>query len=161
MWDSNLYCASFPFPFLLDATQTLTFAQWKSTNGFDADSVMTAVSPTNVQVFVRTNAYEPGRANIIVYDWSLTNTVSADVSGILTTGASYEVRNAQNFFGPVVLSGRYNGTPLQLPMTNLTVATPVGFNNPPPPTGPAFNVFVLLTTTNFVLLSPQHLRILK
>ncbi len=55
-----------------------------------------------------------------------TATVSVDVSSILTVGASYEVRNAQNFFGPPVLSGVYAGGLLTLPMTGLTVAAPIG-----------------------------------
>src|SRR5262249_53680326 len=44
-----------------------------------------------------------------------------------------------------VLSGTYDGNPLVLPMTGLSVATPVGLSAPPP-SGPEFNAFVLMST---------------
>jgi Putative binding domain, N-terminal len=99
--------------------------------------------PTGTYVYVRPNAYEPGRANIIVFNWNHNPTVAVDVSGVLTVGASYEVRNAQNFFAPPVLSGVYAGGTLALPMTGLSVAAPIG-GTAPPPTGPEFNVFIVL-----------------
>ncbi|MEP6994318.1 MAG: hypothetical protein ABI968_07340 [Acidobacteriota bacterium] len=101
--------------------------------------------PTGTQVFVRPNQYEAGRANITVYNWDLLNTVGVDVSGILEIGDRYEVRNGQNFFATPVLAGTYAGGTLALPMTGLSVATPVG-HVPPGLTGPEFNVFVLLKT---------------
>jgi PKD repeat protein len=99
--------------------------------------------PTGIKVFVRPNRYESGRANITVFNWDLQNTVSVNVTGVLSVGQSYEVRNAQNFFGPPVLTGTYNGSPLQLPTSGLSMASPVGFAAPQA-TGPEFNVYVLL-----------------
>ena len=55
---------------------------------------------------------------------------------------AYEIRNAQDYFGPPVASGIYDGGPVSVPMTGLTVAAPVGWPAPAP-TGPEFNVFVL------------------
>jgi hypothetical protein len=103
--------------------------------------------PTGVKVFVRPNAYESGRANITVYNWANQSTVSADVSGILSDGDGYEVRDAQDFYGAPVLTGTYNGSPLVLPMTGLSVATPVGVAAPPH-TGREFNAFVLLPASS-------------
>ena len=103
--------------------------------------------PTGVKVFVRPNAYEAGRANITIYNWDLNSTVSVDVSAILSSGQGYEVRNAADFFGAAVLTGTYDGNPLVLPMTGLSVATPVGVLAPPP-TGPDFNVFILLPASS-------------
>ena len=100
--------------------------------------------PVNA-VFVRPNAYEPGRAHIIVYNWELRNTVEVDVSGILSPGTPFEVRNVQNYFSAPVITGIYNGGPLQLPMTGLTVANPIGVNTPPRNTQPDFNVFVVIS----------------
>lgn len=102
-----------------------------------------ASKPPGAKIVVRKNAYEPGRANITVYNWSLSATVSVDVSAILAAGQAYEVRNAQDWFGAPVATGTYDGTPLTLPMTGLTQATPVGWPAPPA-SGPEFNVFVLL-----------------
>jgi PKD repeat protein len=63
---------------------------------------------------------------------------------ILAIGASYDVRNAQNYFAPPVLSGTYTGGSLRLPMTGLSAAAPIG-GTAPPATGPEFNAFVLLS----------------
>jgi hypothetical protein len=100
--------------------------------------------PTGVKIIIRPNAYEPGRANIIVYNWDLKDTVQVDVSKVLRQGDRFEVRNAQDFFGAPVLSGAYDGQPLTLPMKGLTMAKPVGVDRDLPTTWPEFNVFILL-----------------
>ncbi len=101
--------------------------------------------PTGAKVFVRPNQYEPGRANITIFNWDRVGMVNVSLKGVLAAGTRYEVRNAQNFFGPPILSGTYDGTSsLQLPMTGLTAATPVGRTSPPPETGPDFQVFVVI-----------------
>ncbi len=93
---------------------------------------------------MRPNQYEPGRANITIFNWDKVPTVGVSLKGILKAGTQYEVRNAQNFFGPAVLSGTYDGSStLQLPMNGLAPATPVG-RPAPPPTGPEFQVFVVV-----------------
>jgi hypothetical protein len=102
--------------------------------------------PTGVVTVVRPNAWESGRANIAIYNWDLVSTVSVDVSAVLSVGQGFEVRNAQDFYGAPVLTGTYDGSALVLPMTGLSVATPVGWSAPPP-TGPEFNAFVLLPAT--------------
>ena len=48
--------------------------------------------PGGVQVFVRPNRYEAGRANITIYNWDLRDAVDFDASGILEVGDGYEVR---------------------------------------------------------------------
>jgi hypothetical protein len=101
--------------------------------------------PSGAHVVVRPNLYEPGRGTIVVFGWDLASGVSADVASVLAVGSTYEVRNAQDFFGPAIASGTYFGGSIPLPMTGLSVAAPVGWPAPPP-TGPEFNVFVLLTT---------------
>jgi PKD repeat protein len=103
-----------------------------------------ATRPTGVRVFVRPNQYEAGRANITILNWDKLSTVGVSLKGILKAGTPYEIRNAQNFFGPAVLSGTYDGSStLQLPMNGLTQATPIG-RPAPTPTGPEFQVFVAL-----------------
>ncbi|HEY1252033.1 MAG TPA: S-layer homology domain-containing protein [Thermoanaerobaculia bacterium] len=118
-----------------------------STSGFPHSSypnnTYTTSRPTALQVFVRPNAYEAGRANITVFNWPNQSSVSVDLTGVLAPGTGYEVRNAQDFFGAPVASGTYSGGSISLPMTGLSVAAPVGWAAPAP-TGPEFNVFVLL-----------------
>ena len=99
--------------------------------------------PTGLWTYVRPNAYEAGRANITIYNWDLQSTVSVDLSAVLTAGQGFEVRNAADFYGAPVLQGTYDGSAVVLPMTGLSVATPVGVAAPPP-TGPEFNAFIVL-----------------
>ncbi len=111
-------------------------------SGFPSNTYYSS-RPTGVKVFVRPNAYEAKRANIVVYNWNLLDTVAVNVSGILSPGDGFEVRNAADFFGAPVLTGTYSGGSINLPMDDLSVATPVGIGAPDP-AAPEFNVFVLL-----------------
>jgi hypothetical protein len=102
--------------------------------------------PTQDKVTILPNAYEPGRATIVVYNWDGSATQPVDLTGIVSPGAAYEIRNAQNFYGPPVLSGTYSGGSVTLPMTGLTPATPVGYAAPSS-TGPTFGAFVVLSAS--------------
>jgi parallel beta-helix repeat protein len=83
-------------------------------------------TPTAPQIFIRPNQYEPGRAHVTVVNWGNASSVAINLSSVLAPGASYEIRNAQNFFGPVVVRGTFDGAPVVLPLTSLVAATPVG-----------------------------------
>ena len=52
-------------------------------------------APTQTAALVRPNAYEPGRAFIVAYNWSGEATVTVDVSGVLSVGDQYVVRNVR------------------------------------------------------------------
>jgi hypothetical protein len=143
-WDGNRYVRSATGKDFVRNSTEYNFPDWQSATGYDQNSSYAVGSPSGTTVFVRTNRYEAGRANIVVYNWDNLDTVTADVSSVLTAGAAYEVRNAQDFFGPPVLSGVFEGQPLELPMRGLTVAAPNGPMLTARPTGPTFNVFVLL-----------------
>jgi hypothetical protein len=140
----------------------LTWNQWTNRTGYDlnSDPHEGTMFPTNVQVFVRANAYESNRANIVVFNWATNDNVSVDVSGVLSLGTAYNVRNAANYFEEPVISGVYSGGTISLPMTNLSVVLPIGIPfTIPKPTGPQFNVFVLLPKPN-PLLAPSGLRVI-
>jgi hypothetical protein len=96
-------------------------------------------------VIVQPNTYAPGRANVAVFKWPHQDVVAVDLSGGLPVGSDYEIRNAQNYFGPVVASGRYEGGAISIPMSGLAPAAPIGWTAPAP-TGPEFNAFVVQTT---------------
>jgi hypothetical protein len=101
-------------------------------------------APPNL-VVVRPNLYEAGRANIVVYNWEQHATVSVDLATVLDVGDRYVVRNVQDFDGPPVASGTYEGGGIQLPMAGITPPAPSGRAfTPPPVTGPTFNVFVVM-----------------
>ena len=104
------------------------------------------VRPGTNTVSVRPNKYEPRRANITVLNWTGVDAVDVDVSTILQSGDTYEVRDAQNYFGNPVLSGTYTGGSLRLPMTGGTLRARVG-NDPRTITHTLkdFGTFVLLS----------------
>jgi hypothetical protein len=104
------------------------------------------IAPTGVQVIVRPNAYEIGRANVAIYNWPNQSSVQVDLSRTgLAAGARYEIRDAQNFYGPVIGSGTYAaGVPATVPMTGLTAALPIGSSRRPASSGPTFGAFVVL-----------------
>jgi len=102
--------------------------------------------PRGVRVFVRPNQYEPGRAHIIIYNFDLLPRVAVDLSKVLSRGDRYEIRDAQDYFGPPVATGTYRGQAVRLPMQLTHLTAPVGYNSSPllQPTTPEFAVFVLL-----------------
>jgi len=124
--------------------------QWNAATGNDANSAYTnnaAGKPTANQVFVRKNAYEPKRANIVVYNWQGASSVSVDVSSILDIGDDFEVRHVYDFFGTSVVEGTYSGGFISLPMAEVAPPEPVvGWQSaePNPSTGREFHTFVLI-----------------
>ena len=93
---------------------------------------------------MRKNAYDPNRAHVIINNYSKSATVIVDLSAVLNAGDSFEIRNPQDYFGPLVASGIYQG-PIVLRMDNLTVARPVGWSGRiTPSSAPEFGAFVLI-----------------
>jgi hypothetical protein len=107
-------------------------------------NTFTTARPSGTRVFVRPNQYEAGRANVAVYNWDRQSFVDVSLAGIVPVGSVYEVRNAQDYFGAPVVSAVYGGGSVRLPMSGLSVASPVGLLAPLP-SGPEFNAFVILT----------------
>ncbi|HLZ45759.1 MAG TPA: right-handed parallel beta-helix repeat-containing protein [Gemmatimonadales bacterium] len=102
--------------------------------------------PPAPAVFVRPNKYEAGRAFIVVYNFSRRPIVKADVSSVLSPGATYELRSVQDVLGAPLARGTYTGDSISLPMqpTAFVPVRPIGRSTAAPPlTRPAFDVFVL------------------
>jgi hypothetical protein len=131
-------CGSF-----LDWTEWLAGIAQDGIPKGDATSIYVAGMPPDV-VFIRPNQYDAKRANIIVYNWDRRTSMPIDVQSVLPIGAAFEIRNAEDYFNAPVLSGTYDGTPLIVPTTSLTVAIPIGVDSAVEGTGPEFNVFVLI-----------------
>ena len=153
-WDDNVYfdrtTQQFPFIFPGGSNQfggaNLAFDDWRKASGFDAASRYTTQAPTGVEVFVRPNRYEPGRAHVVVYNWDKKPAVSVDLSGSgLRVGQAYAIKDAQNFPGPPVASGTHDGGRVELPMQGLAHAAPVGkVLHAPVHTAPEFGEFVVV-----------------
>ena len=141
-WDNNTYYGSGTFRL---GERNQAFGSWKSLTGLDANSRFLSGRPAGLWRIVRPNKYEPGRANIAIYNWDRGDSVAVDVSSILKSGDRYEIRDAQNFYGAPVAAGVYEGSPVSIPMTGLQPAAPVGsVPTAPVHTAPEFGAFILL-----------------
>ncbi len=146
-WDRNTYFQGRKAEAFTLQDKALDFPAWQQATGFDQHSRWVRNEngrPAGVEVFVRPNQYEPGRAHVVIYNWDLRATVEVDAAGVLMVGAQYEVRDAQNYFGRPVASGTYDGKHLRLPLTGLPVAPAVGAQAALASTAPEFGVFVIV-----------------
>jgi parallel beta-helix repeat protein len=101
--------------------------------------------PTVNETFVRPNRYEPGRAHIVVYNWTSQNAVSVDVSGAgIPVGGTYMLRSAEDYHGQR-LTGVYNRGPITIPMTGWKIASPIGAATPRSAL-PEFGAFIITTS---------------
>lgn len=123
---------------------SLGFSSWKSNTRLDAHSQFHEGRPTGTWVFVRRNRYEPGRANIIVYNWDLKPSVAVNLGAVLKTGERFVVRDAQNYFGAPIAAGAWLDRDVAIPMKDLKKAKPVGVVPVMPAhTAPEFGVFIV------------------
>ncbi len=149
VWDNNSYYGLDRFyAGIYNGSSTsggvsTTLPGWTSETGFDSHSTYADGTPTSNWIYVRPNKYEAKRANITIYNWTLSSTVAVDLSSVLTPGDTYVIQDAQNFYGPPVAGGTYSGGTIAIPMTGLTKATPVGFATPAH-TAPQFGTFVVV-----------------
>lgn len=100
---------------------------------------------TGVKVFVRPNQYDPGRASLVIYNWSRVPEVSVDLTGAnLKKGEGYEIRDVQNYFD-APLSITYDGGRVSVPMNKRKVTDPIGqVARAAAHTAPEFVVFVIV-----------------
>jgi hypothetical protein len=122
----------------------LNFDEWRAARGWDASSQYTVGRPTGVDVFVRPNKYDTGRAHVVILNWDLARTVEVDLRDLLPVGAEFELRSAEDYYGQPVASGVYSGHPIRVPLDALTVAMPYAYDFRPPSSGPEFVVLVLV-----------------
>ncbi len=139
-WDNNTYSGSASTPFSA-LNIGYSFSQWRSNFGWDAHSTMSSATPPN-HIVVEPNAYEPGRANIVVFNWTGAGSVTVDLSGALNIGDHFVVMNAQDFYGTPVMSGVYGG-PIALPISTVSPPSAIG-GHAMPATSTQFQTYVVL-----------------
>jgi len=133
-WDNNSYYGTWqgrPSPQFLyypgfGATYNVAgpIADWRAATGNDLNSIVGA-RPTGMEIFIRPNLYEQGRAHITIFNWDQRSTVEVDISNAgLHKGQRFKIVDAQNFFGPSVVEGQYDGVRITLPL-NLTAMTEI------------------------------------
>jgi hypothetical protein len=122
-----------------------TWSGWRQLTGLGSSDTFTLGAPTDQWVYVRPNPYEAGRAEVAVYNWSGAGSVSVDLTGVLTPGQAFEVRNVQRIWDAPVLSGTYGGGSVSLPIQSLAAYQPLvpSVVNPLPNTGTEFAVFLV------------------
>jgi hypothetical protein len=111
----------------------------------ESTNASTPMPPAADAVFLRANAFDANRANIIAWNWDGNGDVSVNVSGFLSSGDIYTVVFAGNPWGSPIISGQlYTSGNITIPMTIVPMAQRVGYwvksFNPLPD----FGVFVIL-----------------
>ena len=168
-WYGQYYHTYQPFRYK-DYTNELSFGGWTNTYGFDLNSSYTTNLPTANVVVLRTNKYELGRANLVVFNWESNSIVNVDISSLgLAQGQRFEVRDVQNYLGTPVLTTNYDAAhptiAIPLTMTNVTtitggIDTTDAYFNPNIHTASLFNAFVMLPLGSKAgLLPPTDLRV--
>ena len=61
----------------------LSFAAWRSATGAAATETAVAGLPSSPTVLVRLSQWDPGRATVVVYNWSRAASVPVDLSALL------------------------------------------------------------------------------
>jgi|ERR1043166_434226 hypothetical protein len=125
----------------------LDLNQWQSTTGYDMHSTTTNFAYPPDAVYVIPNQDQAKRAHIAIYNWTLKDNVSVDVSSVLASGDRFELYSVQNFNGGPIGVGTNTSGVISIPMTNLTVAPFICAGNwmrRPPPLNPEFGAFVLI-----------------
>jgi hypothetical protein len=103
--------------------------------------------PATNKIVVRRNEYDNRRLHVIAYNWEQRDSISLNLAGFVPSGANYRVFNVQNFFANAVSSGVYQGTPININVTNLTPAQPIGgdgYIQSSEYTGREFNAFIIV-----------------
>jgi len=114
--------------FLRNDVFTGSEALWTWLTPLDSANVKLApigsVPASGQDVKVLINAYEPGRANIAVWNWSKSASATASVPGL----GSYEVRRVDDFYGAAVATG--TGPSVTVPLNGAQfgafIVAPVG-----------------------------------
>ena len=161
-WDQNEYFDQGTAHFraakiLADGTisgVTTDFQTWQKATQFDAHSKYSAAAPTGIWTYVTPNSYEPGRANITIYNFDAADSVAIDLAGacdfngqsvvLLRGGDRYTIHDAQNFFGPPIVEAACDGSgKFTMPMTATAKSAANAGLDPGPHTDKRFGVFVL------------------
>lgn len=144
-WEGNRYWRDPAALAWRHDSQLTTLESWRGMSGLGAADSAWGGVPQAPHVVVRRNAYEAGRATIVVFNWGGAPSVAADVAGILAPGDTFEVHNVQDLFGLPVVAGTYTGEPIAIPMAGVDPPAPLGRTTPrvAPRTGPLFDAFIL------------------
>ncbi len=122
----------------------MKFEGWQG-KALDVGSTFSTAMPAENRVFVRPNQHVFGRGHVIVYNWEKRDEVLVDLSPFLKTDQAFRVVSAQNFYGPPLIRGVFDGKPVGIPILPGPRMLPLGLKDVEiAPTEPDFAVFVVL-----------------
>ncbi|MEO8082926.1 MAG: hypothetical protein ABI780_03830, partial [Ardenticatenales bacterium] len=109
------------------------------------DNVYAQDVPTDgLDYFVQPNRYEPGRANIAIYNWGGADSVDIRVTDLgLAPGDRYALINAMDYFNDIITRTYSGGDTISVPMTGHTFAQAIGSTKEPVSQFPLFGAFVI------------------
>ncbi|MFN8423935.1 MAG: hypothetical protein U0470_11345 [Anaerolineae bacterium] len=97
------------------------------------------VPTTGAEVFVRPNRYEPGRANVAIYNWGGADAVNVDAGALgLSPGDRYEIIHAMDYYNDRLVRTYDGGGTIAVPMTGHTFAQAIGSTKAPVSQFPRF-----------------------
>jgi hypothetical protein len=156
-WDENAYVqrdtAFDGFSTIRPASNTLDpYATWRTNSGYDAASTYALNAtgrPATTVVFVDPiDAYEPGRANISIFNWEGLGSVNVNVLSVLQVGDPYTVWSYSNPYGAPVASGVVPvGGVIAVPVTAIAPPARIG-GSPGTTTSPLYDTFLLRRMTS-------------
>jgi hypothetical protein len=76
-----------------------------------------AKRPAGALVVLRPNKYAQDRAHLAVFNWENKPVVAVDPGGFLKRGEAFRLLNPRDAFGRPVLTGKYDGRPIDVPVT--------------------------------------------
>ncbi len=145
-WSGNTYYRDSTGTGWLQNDVPNNFAGWRSATGLGGSDQAIATWPTTTKAVVLPNKYEAGRAFVVIYNFASLAAVDVDLSGVLSAGSRFQIRNVQDVFGTPVDTGTYSGGTIAIPMAGVQPPLPIGRATVQPPrTGPSFDVFLVTT----------------
>ena len=117
---------------------------------FTGNTISNARPAANWGPFVIPNTYESGRAMIVVYNWQNLDSVAVNFSSFLSSGDTYEIRDAQNYYGVPIGSGTYNGGTVNISTTATAMAPPTyvpSGRTTPTHTAKEYQVWIVIRTS--------------
>ncbi|MBN2583936.1 MAG: right-handed parallel beta-helix repeat-containing protein [Planctomycetes bacterium] len=162
-WDRNRYHfvegAWFPMAYYRgEHGGGLDVAEWRRKTGLDRASFIKNDLPHGVEVFVRPNRYEEGRAHVAIVNWDRAPQVEVDLAAVARPGHRYRIVSARDYYGPAVAEGRWEPgqKKVTLAMPGPPPAAPVGdVSSPPPEADSGFACFVVLPVLESQAESPH------
>ncbi|MDQ3394306.1 MAG: Ig-like domain-containing protein, partial [Bacteroidota bacterium] len=138
-WNNNTYTTSNSS----NAMDGLTFDNWKKWYGFDSNSKYGSSSQDN-QIIIKPNTYVKDNGHVVIYNHQRLSSVDVDISRIVANGAEYEIYDVENITGQAIITGKYSGGTVRLPMNLTTTAKPNGVSSVPH-SDQGFGVFIVRT----------------